>query len=148
MTQPLDLAPIRARHRAATPGDWYLQPNHGPNFVSSEVNGYERGVGALDFGSEDNTGAMADRAFVLAAHTDMGQLLAEVTRLRAIDKQETLRAELATARQRAELAEARLAAVLALLPADPAEDINASWIPLRHIRAALNLPAPAAGSAG
>lgn len=30
----------------------------------------------------------------------------------------------------------QLAAVLALLPADPAEDINASWIPLRHIRAA------------
>jgi hypothetical protein len=33
-------------------------------------------------------------------------------------------------------AEARLAAVLALLPADPAEDINASWVPLRFIRAA------------
>jgi hypothetical protein len=33
-------------------------------------------------------------------------------------------------------AEARLAAVLALLPTDPAEDINAPWIPLRFIRAA------------
>jgi hypothetical protein len=40
-----------------------------------------------------------------------------------------LNAELATARQ-------QVAAVLALLPTDPAEDINASWIPLRHIRAA------------
>jgi hypothetical protein len=39
---------------------------------------------------------------------------------------------------RAELvaAEARLSAVLALLPADPAEDINASFVPLRDIRAA------------
>jgi hypothetical protein len=31
-----------------------------------------------------------------------------------------------------------LAAILALLPADPAEDINAAWIPARLVRAAAN----------
>lgn len=31
---------------------------------------------------------------------------------------------------------ARLAAVLDLISADPADDINAPWVPARHIRAA------------
>ncbi|MCX5209732.1 hypothetical protein OG689_10600 [Kitasatospora sp. NBC_00240] len=79
--QPLDLAPIQARHDAATPGQWYMQPNYGPNFVASEVAGYERGIGDMWFGDGDQ--ADADREFVLAARTDVAALLAEVTRLRA-----------------------------------------------------------------
>lgn len=35
------------------------------------------------------------------------------------------------------------AAVENLIPEDPSEDANASWIPARHIRAALNAAAPA-----
>lgn len=74
-------ADIRARHEAATSGTWYLQPHHGPTFVASESAGYEHGIGDLDFGVGDQ--ADADREFVLNAHGDMEQLLAEVDRLRA-----------------------------------------------------------------
>jgi len=92
MTQPLDLDPIRQRHQAATGGHWHL--NRGsvdfdPNFVFAEHHGYEHGIGSLDFGDGDQ--ADADREFVLNAHTDMGQLIAEVERLCA---------ELADARDR------------------------------------------------
>jgi hypothetical protein len=44
-----------------------------------------------------------------------------------------------------EAAQNRVDAVLAMLPAGPADDINASWIPPRKIRAAA--PAPAVPSA-
>jgi hypothetical protein len=76
----LDLAAIQARERAATPGPWYLQPNHGDTFVAAEVNGYERGVGDLDFGAGDD--AAADREFTLNARQDVPALLTEITRLR------------------------------------------------------------------
>jgi len=77
----LDLDPIRQRHEAATSGTWYLQPNYGPDFVAAEIAGYEHGIGTLNFGDGDQ--ADADREFVLNAHADMGQLIAEVERLRA-----------------------------------------------------------------
>lgn len=78
-TQPLDLAPIQARHEAATSGHWYLQPNYGPDFVASELAGYEHGIGTLNFGDGDQ--ADADREFVLNAHCDVGALLARVVEL-------------------------------------------------------------------
>jgi hypothetical protein len=78
---PLDLDPIRQRHEAATSGTWYLQPNYGPDFVAAEIAGYEHGIGTLNFGDGDQ--ADADRDFVLNAHTDMSQLIAEVEQLRA-----------------------------------------------------------------
>lgn len=94
------LADIQARHQAATSGSWYLQPNHGPDFVATEISGYERGIGSMDFGVGDQ--ADADREFVLNAHADQATLLAELSRTRA---------ELATAQQ-------RIDAVLALPIAD------------------------------
>jgi hypothetical protein len=64
----------------------------------------------------------------------------EQGRDRAIADNYRLTAELQQAQQ-------RNAAVLALLPADPAEDINAPFIPLRRIRAAATgQPAPSAVS--
>lgn len=81
MTQPLDTAAIQARCDAATPGTWYLQPRYGPDFVATEVAGYERGIGTLDFGVGDQ--AEDDREFVLNAHSDISALLARVAELEA-----------------------------------------------------------------
>jgi len=76
MTQPIELGAIRARCRAATPGPWYPQPNHGPDFVAAEAAGYEHGIGDLNFGN--GAQADADREFVLNARQDMDALLARV----------------------------------------------------------------------
>lgn len=81
MTESLDLDAIQQRHAAATKGRWYYATSYGPHFVASEVSGYERGIGTLNFGDGDD--AKADRDFVLDAHEDMGQLLAEIHRLQA-----------------------------------------------------------------
>ena len=81
MTDTTPLTAIRARHKAATAGHWYLQPEHGPNFVATEQRGYEHGIGDLDFGTGDQ--ADADREFVLNAHNDITVLLVEVDRLHA-----------------------------------------------------------------
>ena len=95
MTEPTtpDLAAIRARAAAATPGPWQTAeqagyPEYGENFVGNFTGEYLAGVGDIDFGAGDD--AEADLAFVLNAPEDVSALLAlvdrqaaEVVRLRA-----------------------------------------------------------------
>lgn len=123
-TTPLtdqQLADIQARHQAATSGTWYLQPNHGPDFVATEISGYERGIGSMDFGVGDQ--ADADREFVLNAHADQAALLVELGRVRA---------ELATARQQLD--------TLALVRVWRNEDGN-EFLFADEVRAATGVPA-------
>ena len=74
---------ITARHAAATPGPWERYPEYGTDFYAYTQGEHLRGVGDLDFGADD--ASAGDRAFVEHAVTDMGVLLAEVRRLRAVD---------------------------------------------------------------
>lgn len=82
----LDLAPIQARHQAATGGIWRYESyaGLGPHGVLGAAN---LPIGRLDFGEGDQ--ADADRTFVLNAHADMTNLLAEVERLRELLDQRT-----------------------------------------------------------
>lgn len=90
-----ELAAIKARYDRATPGAWHFEEQYGPYFLASEVHGYMRGVGQLEFGEGDE--ADRDREFVLHAHADMAALLDEVDRLRA--ESERLHAQLDGARE-------------------------------------------------
>ncbi|MFJ2780244.1 hypothetical protein [Kitasatospora sp. NPDC087315] len=81
-------------------------------------------------------------AFVAAARTDVPALLARVRELEA-ERALYVGVEPTIAEEMAEL-NRRLDAVESLLPADPAEDINASWIPPHRIRGVLSGPTPAA----
>jgi len=56
---------------------------------------------------------------------------------RAMDRERAEKARRVQAEAELDRTRAELAAALALLPADPAEDINASWLPPRYLRAAL-----------
>jgi hypothetical protein len=79
--QPLDLHPIESRAAEATEGSWHNDPEYGPNFIVSEINGYQYGIGDLAFGEGEQ--ADADREFVLNARQDVLLLVDEVHRLRA-----------------------------------------------------------------
>ncbi|MFI8301527.1 hypothetical protein ACIGCZ_37095 [Streptomyces nigra] len=81
MNQPLDLDPIEARAKAATPGPWERYSQYGAHFYANTTGEYLIGVGDLNFG--DGEQADADEAFVRHAREDVDALLAEVRRLSA-----------------------------------------------------------------
>lgn len=113
--QPLDLHPIESRAAEATEGSWHNDPEYGPNFIVSEINGYQYGIGDLAFGEGEQ--ADADREFVLNARQDVLLLVDEVHRLRAelgkyVGHEPTIAEEMAyvqaeNERLRTELAQAR-----------------------------------------
>ncbi|MEU4133603.1 hypothetical protein [Streptomyces wuyuanensis] len=77
MTTPIDrLAEIAKRTEAATPGPWEENPEYGRHFYAYLRGSYMQGVGTINFG--DGAGADADRAFVLAARTDIPFLLQQL----------------------------------------------------------------------
>src|SRR5574343_589905 len=77
---PLDLAPIRARAEAATPGPWRVQQDRdGATHVERDV---PDGFSVCCTGHvEDDPEARPDAAFIAHARTDVPILLAEVARL-------------------------------------------------------------------
>jgi hypothetical protein len=85
MTQPLDLAPIQARADAATPGPWW---NDGHEIAIYQ--GEPGGPGDVWIGETCTTRlpdwGNANAAFIAAARQDVPALLAEVTRLREINR--------------------------------------------------------------
>lgn len=76
------LAEISKAYDAATGGPWYFDQQYGPYFLASEVRGYMRGIGQLEFG--DGKQADRDREFVLNSHAYVAELLDEVERLRGV----------------------------------------------------------------
>lgn len=83
----IDLAAIRARCEAATPGPWHFDPNSMHNFII-ENDEYEAVV-SIDPGMEDDFDdsidiSEGDGNFIVAARTDIPLLLAEIERLRAL----------------------------------------------------------------
>lgn len=94
--------------------------------------------------SEVGDFSAADWELMVAARNGLAELLAEVDRLRA-ELAKYVGHEPTIAEEMAELSR-RLDAVVALLPDSPAEDINASWIPPRRIRAAVDGDTTALGA--
>ncbi|MEV7770520.1 hypothetical protein [Kitasatospora sp. NPDC086791] len=79
------LAAIHDRYAAAEGGHWHLdpEPHKDRDTVRTHIDGHPRQIGVLKFNAPY---AEENRRFVLHAHDDMGALLAEVHRLRAVEK--------------------------------------------------------------
>lgn len=114
MTTPLtnaELAAIRARAEAATPGPWRWWISNSFRRLSSDATGKDgdvlSGTVQRSDGHPDIAGSDVDKDFIAHARADVPALLAEVERLN--DQGEQGAAQLTTALQRADAAERRVA---------------------------------------
>ena len=87
MSDPLDLAPIRARLEAATPGPW-SEAGSVPRAIVAAHNADINLLSLYTFGDGDGPYAVVasqdDAALIAHAPTDIAALLAEVERLQAL----------------------------------------------------------------
>ena len=130
-TGGLDLEAIRARADAATDGPWEV--SRGEDYRDGLPTRYVR------FGPNSDSTVIdrdEDAAFIAAARTDVGALLAEVERLRQrVDP--SLISELGAQRMHEELIELRAQRQAVLDLCDESDDASSVMLLRRSIRAAL-----------